>query len=151
MAVALGLIRVVWLGDVVRCVGVGQVVVRLGMWERRQVVVSVAGLVGPVPREIDRSSQPANDGLALFGDFVGVGVLVAHHDEGLAVDGKLVAEAGVADLEIVHGAIESIKSVPILRDLVSIPGDLLIVHVNLGVVIGHLPVGSVHAVLQVSD
>ena len=76
---------------------------------------------------------------------------MAHHDEGLSVDGKLVAQAGVSDFEIVHDTIELIKSVPILSNLVSIPGDLLIVHVNLRVVLGHPPVGSVHAVLQVRD
>lgn len=113
--------------------------------------MAMAGNVWPVPCVVDRSRQSTNDGLALFGDLVGVGVLVAHHDEGFTVDGKLVAQTCVSDLQIVHCTIESVQSVSILRNLPSVPGNLLIIHIDARIVLGHSPVGRVDTVLQVRD
>lgn len=48
-----------------------------------------------VPMELKRLGQVSNDGDALLGQLLRVSVLVAHHDERLAVDGQLVVQLTV--------------------------------------------------------
>ena len=47
---------------------------------------------------------------ALLGELLRVGVLMAHHDESLTVDGELVVELCVAGLEVVDTAVENLQS-----------------------------------------
>jgi len=121
------------------------------MAEWRQSGAVAACVLGPVPGEIDRSRQTAEDGLALSGECVSVSVLVAHHDDGLTVDSKLSAQSGVSDLELVHMGVQVVHSFSILTDHASVPVHLLVVGIELLVVLSNLPVSSVHSILQGRD
>ena len=73
-------------------------------------------LVGrEVPCEVERSVQSANERLALAGNGLGVGVLVAHHNENLAVDAKFVVKGVVAVLNLTN----------CVRDAVEVDGVLV--------------------------
>ena len=72
------------------------VVVGLRVGEGRQGHGAWAVILRPVPSVVDRSGESTNDWLALLGDGLSVGVLVAHHDESLAVDGELVVELTIS-------------------------------------------------------
>lgn len=52
---------------------------------------------------------------------------MAHHDEDLAINGKLVVQLGVALLHVVNPASEHRQSVMVLKDHDSVQVDLRIV------------------------
>ena len=127
------------------------VVVGLRVGEGRKRHGAWAIILRPVPGVVDGSGKSANDWLALLGDGLSVGVLVAHHDESLAVDGELVVELTISGLEVVDAAIESVESISVFSDGLSVPGDLLVVVVDGGVVLADLSAGVVDAVLEAGD
>ena len=61
--------------------------------ERRKRFRSAARNSGPVPCVIDWSREIFQDRRALLGERVSVGILVAHHDDCIAVDGELQAKS----------------------------------------------------------
>ena len=63
-----------------------------------------------VPVELQWLCKVANDGNALLGELLRVGVLMAHHYESLTVDGELMVKLCVAGLEVVDTAVENLQS-----------------------------------------
>lgn len=76
---------------------------------------------------------------------------MAHHDESFTVDGELVVEITVTGLEVVNTAVKGVKSVSVLSDLLSVPGDLLIVVINSLIILRNLSSGVMNAVLKAGD
>lgn len=66
------------------------------MGEGRKSIHAWAVGIRPLPFLHDRSRETTDNGDALIGDGGGVGVLVAHHDEGVSVNGEQVMELVVA-------------------------------------------------------
>ena len=60
--------------------------------EGREGSISGAGHLRPVPGVRNGGGQVTNDWLALVRDRVSVGVLLAHHDESLSIDGESVVK-----------------------------------------------------------
>lgn len=107
--------------------------------------------VGPVPHEIDWRGKVLEDGCALLGESVSVGVLVAHHNNSIAVDAELLAQASVARLKVVDLAIELVHSVSVFIDHASVIFNLQIVPVNVLVVLAALLSCVVDSVLEAGD
>ena len=142
---------VVRLGRVIWQVVVRVVVVGKRVRERRQGLGAWAVHVWPVPDVGQRCVEDANDWLAFDGDGRSVGVLSAHHDESLSVDGKSSVKRAVASLEVVDFALEIDKSRSVLGNLVSVPLNLLVVLIDEIVVVLDAVPSIVDAVLQGSD
>lgn len=121
------------------------------MRERRKLSGCLARLFRPVPCVLDWRGKSFKDGLALLGKSVSVGVLVAHHNDSLAVDAELLAEASVARLKVVDLAVELVHSVSVFTDHVSIPLDLQIVSVNVLIVLAAFLSRVVDSVLEAGD
>lgn len=73
---------------------------------------------------------------------------MAHHNEGLTVNREFVVELTEARLKVVDASVKSVKSVSVLSDLNSVPGNLLIVVLNALIVRSDLSSGVVDAVLE---
>ena len=119
--------------------------------EGRKLSRGCARLVGPVPCVIDWRGKSTKDSLALLGEGVSVGVLVAHHNDSIAVDAELLAETSVARLKVVDLAIELVHSVSVFTDHVSVPLNLQIVSVNVLIVLAALLSRVVDSVLEAGD
>lgn len=60
---------------------------------------------------------------------------MAHHDKGLAVNGKLVVELTVAALKLMDASIQDLEPWSVVGDLCSVPGDFIVVLRNLIIVV----------------
>ena len=76
---------------------------------------------------------------------------MAHHDEDLAINGKLVVQLGVALLHVVNPASEHRQSVMVLKDHDSVQVDLRIVLGNVAIVGVDVIAGCAHSTLQGGD
>jgi hypothetical protein len=78
------------------CVAVLVVVRVVVVWQRvgegRKMDWAWAVVLRPVPGVRNGGGQVTNDWLALVRDRVSVGVLLAHHDESLSIDGESVVK-----------------------------------------------------------
>ena len=124
------------------------VVVGLLVRERRQRFRSLARILRPVPCVIDRLTEILHDLLALLGHSVGVGVLMAHHDDTFTVHAELDAESRVASLDVVNLAIEFVHSISVFSDHISVVGNLKVVSVNVLIILAALLPCVVDAILE---
>jgi len=72
--------------------------------------------IGPVPLVVVGLGEATDERKALIRDSGGIGVLVAHHDDGLSVDGELIVKRVVAYLEVVDAAVELVESPSVIND-----------------------------------
>ena len=119
--------------------------------EGREGSVSGAGDLRPVPGVSDGLGKTTDDGHALVGESLSVGVLVAHHNEGLAIDGQFLLELGVSVLDVVNGGTEGMKLVSVLLDLTLVVLNVGVVLIDGVIVVANMDLGVVDAVLEGSD
>lgn len=119
--------------------------------EGREGSISGAGHLRPVPGVSNRLGETANDGHALMGEGLGVGVLVAHHDEGLAINGKFLLELRVSALNVVHGGTKSVELVSVLLDLTLVVLNVGVVLIDGCIVLANMDLGVVDAILEGGD
>lgn len=112
---------------------------------------SVARNIWPVPCIIHWLTEILHDLLALLRQSVGVGVLVAHHDNAFTVDAEFETESRVARLKVVHLAIKLVHSVSVFRDLISVPLNLQVVSVNVLVIFTAFLPCVVDAILEAGN
>lgn len=82
---------------------------RQRMVEGRNRSIRRAVVTWELPGVGDRRIEAANDRLALGGNGLCVGVLVAHHDQNFAVEGESVVEGAVAILKATDGLCQFLK------------------------------------------
>ena len=126
-------------------------VVRFLMGERREDGVRATLVLGEVPSVVDGLGETADHRLALLGDGLSVGVLMAHHHDGFTVDGKLVVELGVATFEVADAAVKDVEGLSVLLDELSVVRDVTVVAVDVLVVVSDGLAGVVDALLETSN
>ena len=72
-------------------------------WKRR---IFRAVDVGEVPAELEWLGQIANDWNALFGQFLRVSVLEAHHDKSFSVNRHFTVQFAISGLKVVNSAVK---------------------------------------------
>ena len=126
-------------------------VVGLLMGEGREDGIGTALVLGEVPSVVDGLGETTDHGLALLGDSLSVGVLMAHHHDGFTVDGQLVVELRVATLEVGNAAVKDVEGLSVILNKLSVVGDVHVVVVDSLIVVTDGLAGFVHAFLELGD
>jgi len=142
---------VVRVGHVVVVVRSDLLEVRQRVVEGWQVGVAWARSLGPGPLVLNGLGKTADDWHAFVRDRGGISVLVAHHDEGLAVYSQVVVKLIVAVLQVVEFAVNRDEFLSVLLDLPSVVIDVGVVLVNVTIVLIDMDTGVVDTVSQGSD
>jgi len=132
----------------IRVVRVG-LELRAGVVEGRQVGVVRARRRGEVPGEGEGCGQVADHALALVGDLLGVGVLVAHHDQDVAVHCQQFVEGVVTFFDLVDVMLDFRKFfLVVFEDLTGVgqhgqvPVDVFIVVLAVGTNVVQTPLDA---------
>ena len=62
-----------------------------------------------LPREVKRFGEYSKVGLALVGNRGSIGILMAHHDDSIAINFHLTMKLEVAILEFVHSCVKLVE------------------------------------------
>ena len=133
--VSMSVAVVVLVGLIIIVIGGLLLVVRKCVSEGRKSRSLGAVVLGPVPGVRERSGKTSDDWHALVGDGRSVSILVAHHDDSLTVDGKLVGEVTISVLEVSNLTVESGETGAVLDDLSAVVLDVGVVLINITVVV----------------